>query len=143
MTTWDTLPSLVYNNQVIAEPSDFQGPWQYREWFHLRITYESSGRARAYLNDELLGEAIVDVPHSDFQHWSFRFGNFEGYLDELRVSTSPYDSGGTTPLTVETWRSRFFSAADLGDSSKEDTHWGDNADTHGDGLTKLTEYYFI
>jgi hypothetical protein len=47
--------------------------------------------------------------------------------------------GEADQLDPATWRTQYFSAADIGDPGKEATVWGDDADPDGDGLANLIE----
>jgi len=58
-----------------------------------------------------------------------------------RASTQPGgDPGVDDPTPTQAWRTANFSTADLADSSKEATVWGDGADPDGDGVSNLLEF---
>jgi F5/8 type C domain/Bacterial Ig domain len=74
------------------------------------------------------------------------------YIDILQSGSSgnnwwsihELDIYGPTPgtsLTYASWR-LFHFGADLDDPAKQSTHWGDNADFDGDGLSNVVEYAF-
>ena len=50
--------------------------------------------------------------------------------------------GQADQITINAWRVEQFSAADLADSSKEPTLWGDLADPDGDGAVNVLEFAF-
>jgi hypothetical protein len=46
----------------------------------------------------------------------------------------------TVPTELQTWRTKFFAAADLVNPTKEATVWGDSADPDRDGMTNYEEF---
>ncbi len=56
------------------------------EWHQLRITY-SAGLAQVTIDGVLVGSAVVFPTNGRTGDWSLILGNFDGDIDEVRVST--------------------------------------------------------
>lgn len=143
-TGGQTLPAIEYKFSNVIHPTEFDGHWKYGEWMHLRLAFDSSENLRVYIDDQFVAEGSVadrHIEHQDFQHWVFELGNFEGYVDELRISTESYERGGTSKITFSDWITHYFPSSVTNDESLEDTVWGGDADPDGDGFTNLAEYF--
>ena len=137
-------PEMTFNHSALDPESTFGAFWSEDQWFHLKIVYEEGGESsmmRVYLNENLVAEEPASLNATSISHWDLTIGNFEGYVDEVRITKSAVDGGDSAPIELGTWRTRCFPAADLADACKEATHWGDDAEFDGDGFNTLAEYF--
>lgn len=142
-STWETEPTLSFNDTSLFPTSAVKPHWNLDQWMHFRIVYDptaTGSELKLYINDSLVGEGAASISAAAISNWTLRLGHFEGYVDELRVSKGALDSGGTIPLAKTAWLERFFTSADLGNDTLETALWGDNADADGDGFSTLAEY---
>ena len=134
----NTAPALRYKYGDVVETPSVQPAWKLNEWMHVQIVFVPTGsKLQLYIDGTLIGEGTASMaPESKEYPWSLKVGNFQGYIDEVRVSLGMLSDGASTPVDIDDWKSRFFSADDLNDTNKEATVWGDAA-----GFTTLAEYY--
>ncbi len=101
------------------------------------------------------GGPIAQFTYDDAGAWPVAADGSGAALVLLNPATNPnpnlggswrgsYVPGGRPGVadewTVAVWRALKFTAADLADSAKEATVWGNNADPDGDGVSNFTEF---
>ena len=96
-------------------------------WHHLRVTLDATGRVEARIDDVPAGTARAAMNHTRTHPWQINMGNFDGDMDEVRISntvrssaTGPPDSTAPTapteltalPLSTSTMHLRWRAASD-------------------------------
>ena len=65
--------------------------WDYtvlpETWYNFRITLDTDGNARLFINDELKASDYVSMNWGRLGDWTLTLGNFDGDIDEVRIST--------------------------------------------------------
>ena len=59
----------------------------------MKITLDSAGQVRVFIDDILVSEITSPARTSRSNDWLFALGNFDGYIDELRISNTLRSSG--------------------------------------------------
>ena len=99
-------------------------------WHSLRITFDVDGQVEAYVDGALLGVQPVSMNYSRDSDWELSLGNFDGDIDEIRISNVVRtDSAATVasglvvasiPDTIAAERDTLDVPIRLGDTTGED-----------------------
>src|SRR3989344_2077133 len=78
------------NNWYFAEGNqDNVNQWNnefgYGKWHYLKLKFDK-GIFYAYINNKLVGSGNLDLHYSRTNDWVLTLGNFEGYIDEVKIS---------------------------------------------------------
>jgi hypothetical protein len=57
-------------------------------WSKIKITFGTDGVVACYINDVLRGSASAPANYGRTSNWTFTLGNFDGDIDEVRISNS-------------------------------------------------------
>ncbi len=143
-TKWSQSPIVRYREVEVGDQAQLGAAWTLNEWMHLKFVYDIEGedsKLQCYLNAAKVAEGPIEIDSDQPYHWFLEVGNFEGNVDELRVTREALIDGASGPITLANWRARSFPADILNDASKEASHWGDEADMDADGFNTIAEYY--
>ncbi|GEM_PF-3226904 len=78
-------------------------------WHVLKITFETSGRASVYVDGVLLGSQTVSMNVGRSANWVLQLGNFDGDIDEVRVSNVARTGVAAKPASADEGSSLAFS----------------------------------
>ena len=73
-------------NAVLVAPKVWKASVGPDAWHFLRITLDAEGRVEVYLDGILMGTGTVSMNYGRFNAWVLTLGNFDGDIDEVRVS---------------------------------------------------------
>jgi endoglucanase len=71
---------------VIVTASQWQAAVPLNAWHKLKITFAADGTAKCYIDNNLIATVATSVLVARTNPWSFTLGNFDGDIDEVRVS---------------------------------------------------------
>ncbi len=86
---WETpeLPRVQVGNEVVVFDSEWGGQLTSFTWSALTMQIDSHGYCEVYINDHLVKSLQVNMNASRTNDWTLTIGNFDGDIDELRIST--------------------------------------------------------
>ena len=70
-------------------------------WHLLKITFETNGRASVYVDGVLVGSQTVSMNVGRSGNWVLQLGNFDGDIDEVRVSNVARTGGAAKPASAD------------------------------------------
>ncbi|MEI8197209.1 MAG: LamG-like jellyroll fold domain-containing protein, partial [Phycisphaerae bacterium] len=85
--TWDTTASAsASSGKVLATTTAWGAAVSKNAWHLLTLTFDSSTLASLYIDGILLGSVIAPANTGRTNDWTFTLGNFDGYIDDIRIS---------------------------------------------------------
>lgn len=92
---WD-LPkvgAIDFGSDTIIEPETFEPYLPKETWIDMKLIYDAAGDVSLFTNSQLVVEFAAEANRGRDEDWVLTLGNFEGYIDELRISE------GVRPVT--------------------------------------------
>jgi endoglucanase len=73
---------------VIVNATQWQNAVPLNAWRKFKLTFAADGTARCYINDTQIGTAMtsIDAARNSPPTWTITLGNFDGDIDEVRIS---------------------------------------------------------
>ena len=81
------IPVVRANGQDVAS-EEMLAPYYTGDWFSVRITLDSDGNIRTFIQGNLISEMTKPAQARRGNDWLLSLGNFDGYIDELRISNT-------------------------------------------------------
>jgi Immunoglobulin domain len=123
---WD-LPAYgktIVNGVTLLDPSQFQAVAPTGKWFHMALVFDGTNKNYLYIDGRLVAGPITTAPNfGRTGAWTTTMGNFNGYIDEVRLSKV-----ARTFLAPPTWLT-----ANAASSSQINLAWTNNAN-NADGF---------
>jgi hypothetical protein len=91
------VPHVMAGSQTVVSPGVWAANVALDTWHHLRMTFDTDGRARVAINGNVIGQQVVSMNIPRTGLWTLTLGNFDGDIDEVRVSSVIRTEG--SPLT--------------------------------------------
>ena len=90
---WDApaVPQVRSGQTVVLNESQWQTSVQPYTWHRLSIQYDGIGTCDVYCDGALLVSTAINPNETRLNDWSVTLGNFDGDLDEVRISRAPRD----------------------------------------------------
>jgi hypothetical protein len=60
-------------------------------WLRVKLVQDAAGVVKTYVNDSLISETVKPPNGGRENDWQLTLGNFDGYIDELRISIAARD----------------------------------------------------
>ncbi len=122
---------------VVVESSEWNAVTM-NAWHRLLITLDATNIVTCYLDGIQIGESIVAPTNRQrVGDWTLVIGNFDGDVDEVRLSNGVRSPGaGSPPVSFGIWQTRVFTENQRADALVS----GPEADPDRDGLTNVLEY---
>ncbi|MDB6125380.1 MAG: hypothetical protein JWQ71_4373 [Pedosphaera sp.] len=123
---WD-LPAYgktTINGNTFLTPTQFQAVAPTGKWLHMALVFDGTNKNYSYIDGRLVAGPLVSAPNfGRTGAWAITMGNFDGYIDEVRLSKI-----ARTFLAPPTWLT-----ANTISSSQINLAWTDNAN-NADGF---------
>ena len=79
------VPTVRSGNTTVVTDDEWEQAVSLNQWHFLRITYEN-GQVNVYVDQALISTSTVLLNPGRTNDWALILGNFEGYIDEVRIS---------------------------------------------------------
>lgn len=85
---WTTpqVPRVFLNGVEAMTAAQWSSAIQAGAWHSIKLNLEGNGQASIYLNGQLWGTASTTTNASRTNAWVLTLGNFDGYIDDVRIS---------------------------------------------------------
>src|SRR3989344_6018228 len=93
-------PSVAASNVLVVSDDTWNANVDINQWHALRMTYDD-GVVNVYVDETLIGTANASMHPSRTNDWALTLGNFEGYIDEVRISDVVRTGDTTAPSTTQ------------------------------------------
>ncbi|MEI6167288.1 MAG: LamG-like jellyroll fold domain-containing protein [bacterium] len=82
------LPAIkAWNGSVVVATNQVVSALTTGVWHHLMMTFDGTNQYKAFIDGVLLGSYATNAPNwARTTYFTNQFGNFDGYLDEIRIS---------------------------------------------------------
>jgi hypothetical protein len=70
----------------IVEPAPWQNAVSLNTWHNFKLTFAVDGTAKVYIDGNLVNTVLTSVAVWRTDPWQIILGNFDGYIDEVRIS---------------------------------------------------------
>jgi len=75
-----------YQNDIITTASQWQNAVSLNAWHKFKLTFAADGTANCYIDGNLVSSLVTSMYVPRSSAWTITLGNFDGDIDELRIS---------------------------------------------------------
>jgi fibronectin type 3 domain-containing protein len=93
-------PAVAVANQTLVSAEVWQDNVQPDAWHLLRIAFRANGAAEVYVDNHLIGAGAVSMNYDRTSDWWLTLGNFNGDLDEVRLSNAALPPAPSAPALL-------------------------------------------
>lgn len=94
-------PNIVADDVGLLTPAEWDRYVQPKSWNHIRVSRDATGRYELAINGHVVATGTKTADFGGDGFWELEIGNFDGYIDDLRISGLP-NHGNQTPTPPAT-----------------------------------------